>query len=68
MPDIVVELLMASIYLNPDPYKSAQTPQVAFFRILEFFERQNWTTDPIIVNFNNEMTSKLIYLEVKKIS
>lgn len=59
-PDIVLELVMASIYLTPDPYKSAQVPQVAFFRLLELFARSHWTTDPIIVNFNNEMTREQI--------
>lgn len=60
MPDIVVELLLASMYLTPDPYKPAQTPQVGFLRFLEFFARDLWITDAIIVNFNNEMTRELI--------
>ncbi|XP_024940581.1 nucleolar protein 6 isoform X2 [Cephus cinctus] len=56
IPDIVVELLVASMYLIPEPYRPAQHPQVAFLRLLETFARNNWSTDPVIVNFNNEMT------------
>lgn len=63
MPGIVVELLMASIYLIPEPYKPAQMPQVAFLRFLEVVARAHWNTDPVIVNFNNEMSSKLIYFK-----
>ncbi|KAK0168959.1 hypothetical protein PV327_002715 [Microctonus hyperodae] len=56
MPEIVIELIVASMYLAPDPYKPAQTPQVGFLRLLEFFARERWSTDPVIVNFNNEMS------------
>ncbi|XP_011497829.1 PREDICTED: nucleolar protein 6 [Ceratosolen solmsi marchali] len=56
MPGIVVELLMAAIYLEPLPYESVQQPQVAFLRFLESFAREHWSTDPVLVNFNNEMT------------
>ncbi|KAL6436886.1 hypothetical protein ACFW04_004922 [Cataglyphis niger] len=60
IPDVVVELLMASIYLTPEPYKPAQTPQVAFLRFLEVVARSHWNTDPVIVNFNGEMTKEEI--------
>ncbi|EGI57170.1 Nucleolar protein 6 [Acromyrmex echinatior] len=60
IPGIVVELLMASLYLTPEPYKPAQTPQVAFQRFLEIVTRAHWNTDPVIVNFNGEMTNEEI--------
>ncbi|XP_043253264.1 nucleolar protein 6 [Colletes gigas] len=60
IPDIVVELFVASMYLTPAPYRPPQMPQVAFLRILEIFARGHWNTDPIIVNFNNEMSSEEI--------
>ncbi|XP_033188012.1 nucleolar protein 6 Mat89Ba [Bombus vancouverensis nearcticus] len=56
MPDIVVELLVASMYLMPAPYRPPQMPQIAFLRLLESFARGHWNTDPVIVNFNNEMS------------
>ncbi|XP_033341934.2 nucleolar protein 6 Mat89Ba [Megalopta genalis] len=60
IPDVVVELLVASMYLTPAPYRPPQLPQVAFLRMLEIFARGHWTTDPVIVNFNNEMTKEEI--------
>ncbi|XP_017876904.1 nucleolar protein 6 [Ceratina calcarata] len=60
IPDIVVELLVASMYLTPAPYRPPQMPQVAFLRLLEIFARGHWNTDPIIVNFNSEMSSEEI--------
>ncbi|KAL0117298.1 hypothetical protein PUN28_010271 [Cardiocondyla obscurior] len=56
IPGVVIELLMASLYLVPEPYKPTQTPQVAFIRFLEVLARAHWNTDPVIVNFNSEMT------------
>ncbi|XP_012215234.2 nucleolar protein 6 [Linepithema humile] len=60
IPEVVIELLMASVYLMPEPYKPAQMPQVAFLRFLEFVARSHWNTDPVIVNFNGEMTNEEI--------
>ncbi|KZC04307.1 Nucleolar protein 6 [Dufourea novaeangliae] len=60
IPDIVVDLLVASMYLTPAPYRPPQVPQVAFLRMLESFARGHWNTDPVIVNFNNEMTREEI--------
>lgn len=60
IPDIAVELLVASMYLTPAPYRPPQMPQVAFLRLLEIFARGHWNTDPIIVNFNSEMSSEEI--------
>ncbi|KOC59379.1 Nucleolar protein 6, partial [Habropoda laboriosa] len=60
IPDIVVELLMASMYLTPSAYRPTSTPQVAFLRLLETFARGHWYTDPVIVNFNSEMSRKEI--------
>lgn len=58
MPDIVVELLLASIYLTPEPYTPVQTPQVAFMRFLELFMKSHWSAEPVIINFNSEMSSE----------
>ena len=60
IPDVVVELLVASMYLTPAPYRPSQMPQVGFLRLLESFARSHWNTDPVIVNFNNEMSSKYL--------
>ncbi|XP_017766382.1 PREDICTED: nucleolar protein 6 [Eufriesea mexicana] len=60
IPDIVVELLVASMYLTPTSYKPSQMPQVTFLRLLEMFAKGHWNTDPVIVNFNNEMSREEI--------
>nr|XP_012136698.1 PREDICTED: nucleolar protein 6 isoform X1 [Megachile rotundata] len=60
IPDVVVDLLVASMYLTPAPYVPTQMPQVAFLRLLEIFARGHWNTDPVIINFNNEMTREEI--------
>lgn len=64
MPDIVIELLMASLYLMPEPYKPAQMPQVAFLRFLEIIAKAHWNTDPVIINFNGKMTSEYIKISI----
>ncbi|XP_011868137.1 PREDICTED: nucleolar protein 6 [Vollenhovia emeryi] len=60
IPGVVIELLMASLYLAPEPYKPAQVPQVAFLRFLEIIARNHWNTELVIVNFNGEMTNEEI--------
>ena len=60
IPDVAVELLVASIYLTPAPYRPTQMPQVAFLRMLEVLARGHWNTDPVIVNFNDEMSREEI--------
>lgn len=57
MPNVAVELILASMYLMPEPYRHTHMPQVAFLRVLEIFAREYWNTDPVIVNFNDEMSS-----------
>ncbi|XP_043670065.1 nucleolar protein 6 [Vespula pensylvanica] len=60
MPNVAVELILASMYLMPQPYRHAHMPQVAFLRVLEIFAREYWNTDPVIVNFNDEMSKEEI--------
>ena len=55
---MAVELLVAAQYLNPEPYLPSHTPQLGFLRFLDYFAREYWTTDPVIVNFNDEMSRK----------
>ncbi|XP_046821739.1 nucleolar protein 6 [Vespa crabro] len=60
MPNVAVELILASMYLMPEPYRHAHMPQVGFLRVLEIFAREYWNTDPVIVNFNDEMSKEEI--------
>ncbi|GIY22975.1 nucleolar protein 6 [Caerostris extrusa] len=58
MLDIAVELLIASLYIHPEPYSCTCSPQVAFIRFLTLFVNHDWTTTPLIVNLNNELTKE----------
>lgn len=51
--DIAVELIIASIYIHPEPYTSPCSPQIAFIRFLTLLASHDWMTTPIIVNLNN---------------
>ncbi|XP_063215602.1 nucleolar protein 6 isoform X2 [Bacillus rossius redtenbacheri] len=54
-PDAVTELLVAWLYLCPEPCQPPMQPQLAFFRFLHLVSSTNWSSEPIILNFNNEM-------------
>lgn len=61
MPDLMVEFIIASMYLKPAPYNPTQNPQVAFFRFLEIFATKKWINHPFIVDFNENLSSKFKY-------
>lgn len=48
---------MAGLFLNPEPYDVPVQPQIAFIRFLNLIAYTDWTTTPLIINFNSEMTS-----------
>nr|CAD7569233.1 unnamed protein product [Timema californicum] len=54
-PEIVVELLVAWLYLCPEPHEPPTQPQTAFFRFLHLLASTNWVTQPVILNFNTEL-------------
>ena len=57
-----IELLVASLYLKPQPHKPPCQPQVAFFRYHYLMATTNWNTECIILNFNDELTRESNYL------
>ncbi|KAJ8941316.1 hypothetical protein NQ318_017856 [Aromia moschata] len=50
-PDIVVDLLNASLYLD-NPFVQSNTPQMSFLRFLKFFSEFDWNLQTVIVNFS----------------
>lgn len=54
-PDVVTELLMAYVFLSPEPFETVLQPQTAFLRFLNLVATTNWHLEPIIVNFNSDM-------------
>lgn len=59
-PDICIDLLVAYLFLYPQPYFTTYQPQTMFIRFLNFLSSTNWYTEPVVVNFNNEMTRKFV--------
>ncbi|GFS40938.1 nucleolar protein 6 [Trichonephila inaurata madagascariensis] len=58
--DVAVELLIASLYVHPEPYTCPCSPQIAFIRFLTLLANHDWKTAPIIVNLNNELKNENI--------
>ncbi len=56
--DVCIDLLLSHLFLNPHPYLVSHQPQVMFFRFLKLISSSDWFLETIIVNFNDELTSK----------
>ncbi|CAB3380089.1 Hypothetical predicted protein [Cloeon dipterum] len=66
MPELCVELLMAHLFHSPAPYQPPIQPQTAFIRFLQLLARAPWTSEPIILNFREEITrQEIIEIENK---
>ncbi|XP_055354157.1 nucleolar protein 6-like [Paramacrobiotus metropolitanus] len=54
-----VELIMASVYLHPDPgHTCPVAPELGFLRFLHRLSHHNWHKDPLIVNFSDELKAE----------
>lgn len=62
VPDIVINLWVASMYLGNAPYEMANLPQIAFLRFLKYLTNFEWNLTPVIVNFNDDIASKCLIL------
>lgn len=60
MRHVVVELLVAYLYLAPAPYTPPHTPHVAFLRFLHLLAHTDWKTTPILVNLNDAFTGIIV--------
>uniref|UniRef100_T1HQ96 Nucleolar protein 6 n=1 Tax=Rhodnius prolixus TaxID=13249 RepID=T1HQ96_RHOPR len=59
-PTLVVELLMARLYVHPQPHEIAVQPLIAFLRFLNYIATTNWHIEPVIVNFNNLLSREQV--------
>lgn len=59
-PDICIDLLIASVFLRPEPFEVPIQPQVAFCRFLKILKTVDWNTQMILLNFNNTLESEFI--------
>jgi U3 small nucleolar RNA-associated protein 22 len=57
-PDDVINLLSAALFINQSPFSTPNTPQVGFLRFLKFFAELQWHIQPVVVSFNDEITSE----------
>ncbi|XP_060535133.1 nucleolar protein 6 isoform X3 [Cylas formicarius] len=58
LPNVVINLLNASLYMNSTPFSEANTPQISFLRFLKFISELQWFIQPVIVNFNEEISKE----------
>lgn len=54
-----VELLVASLFLNPAPFTPPSSPLVGFLRFLHLLSSTDWQTTPVILNFNNDISAEV---------
>lgn len=67
-PDEITELLIAYQF-TCDKSDNPTQPQTAFFRFLHLLANADWSTDLILLNFNDELTKDYIEkFEVKYVS
>ncbi|KAJ8304133.1 hypothetical protein KUTeg_017716 [Tegillarca granosa] len=67
LTDEAVELMMAHVYLHPQPYNTPhsvlvgfllRSPLVGFLRFLYLLSHHDWKLSPLMINLNNEFTTQ----------
>ncbi|XP_061622866.1 nucleolar protein 6 [Phyllopteryx taeniolatus] len=58
------DLLVASLFLQPAPFPPPGSPQVGFLRFLHLLSFFDWRNNPLVVNFNKQLTVA-DYTEIK---
>ena len=58
--DELIELLTISTFVHPYPWQAPGRLRTAFLRTLTFIAKWDWRSDPLIVDFNGELSSKEI--------
>ncbi|KAI9822361.1 MAG: hypothetical protein M1827_000080 [Pycnora praestabilis] len=54
----LVELIVIHSFVLPYPWEAPSSAMTGFLRTILFISRWDWRTDPLIVDFNGEMTDK----------
>lgn len=57
LSDELIELLTVRIFVHPYPWSVPGSVMTAFLRTLTFVSKWDWQNEPLIVDFNGEMTS-----------
>ncbi|KAL8832408.1 MAG: hypothetical protein Q9191_000280 [Dirinaria sp. TL-2023a] len=58
--DELIELVTIRTFILPYPYQAPGSLSTAFFRTLAFISKWDWRHEPLIVDFNDSMTSQAI--------
>ncbi|GAB6018990.1 Nucleolar protein 6 [Chamberlinius hualienensis] len=67
--DVAIELLVASLFTQPQPFVHPHCPTVGFLRFLHLLCSFDWKISPLIVNLNNGFTKgEISEIETKFVS
>ena len=58
--DELIELLTVRIFVHPGPWSVPGSVMTGFLRTLRLISKWDWRSEPLIVDFNGEMSSKEI--------
>ncbi|RMD41024.1 hypothetical protein DV735_g4135, partial [Chaetothyriales sp. CBS 134920] len=60
LPEEILEIIAASIFLQPSPWKTPNSASTAFYRCLRFLSQWDWAAEPLIVDLglSQDMTLK----------
>lgn len=53
--DIALELIVAHLFLHPQPYTEPASSSCGFRRFLRLFANHDWKESPLVVSFNNQL-------------
>ncbi len=53
----LIELMVIHTFVHPYPWQRPSSLMTGFLRTLHFLSRWDWRTDPLIVDFNGELTT-----------
>ncbi|KAI9788706.1 MAG: hypothetical protein M1835_002138 [Candelina submexicana] len=52
----LIELIVIRTFVHPYPWQQPSSLMTSFLRTLHFLSRWNWRTEPLVVDFNGELT------------
>ena len=58
IPDMFCELIVAHVFLSNKKYSIPETATAGFLRILSLLSSFDWNLYPILINFNDELTTE----------
>lgn len=65
VPEVAVELIVAHLFLSPEPFQIPKSLVTGFNRFLQFLSTFDWETTPLLVDLNKEFAATDV-LEIKK--